>query len=212
MPRRTPDGQPPTHGLSGYRNYGCRCDKCRQANEANPRANAKPRQSWSHGGTVTGYQKYDCRCSACVRAQSEYIANLRATKRRRLDDDPNVVAHGRTTTYVDWGCRCDACSAAIREYGKSKRRRRQRSRRDEAPLSHRARRLEFELAFAAAVGRNRVAADLSQQQLANATGLTADTIAKIEQYKRRVTVGEAGLIADALATTVDAMVTAAPPR
>ena len=205
MPRRTPeDGQPPSHGLSGYRNYGCRCDVCSQANKANPRANAQPRQPWSHGDTVTGYQKYGCRCSACVKAQSEYAANLRAINKRRLDKDPNVVAHGRTTTYVGWGCRCEACTAAIREQHKRKRAQTLNPRRDKK-RSHRARRLEFELAFAAAVGRTRVAADLSQQQLAEATGITADTIAKIEQYKRRVTVGEAGLIADALATTVDAM-------
>ena len=100
MPRRTPTGQPPTHGLSGYRNYGCRCDISNQANEANPRTNATPQQPWSHGGTVTGYQ-YGCRCSACVKATSEYDAAMRAARRRRLDSDPSVVTHGRTTTYVE---------------------------------------------------------------------------------------------------------------
>lgn len=93
---------------------------------------------------------------------------MRVIRKRRLDSDPDVVAHGRTTTYVEWGCRCEACSAAIRDYGKRKRKRPQPgdSRSDEPRMSHRARRLEFDLAFAAAVGRNRVASDLSQQQLA----------------------------------------------
>jgi hypothetical protein len=197
--------------LSGYRNHGCRCDVCRQAHEANPRANAEPRQPWSHGGTTTGYQKYGCRCSACVQANAEYQGNLRAIKRRRLDSDPTLVPHGRTTTYVDWGCRCEACTAAIRNQHKRKRAQTPKPRQDEKQ-SHRARRLEFDLAFAAAVGRNRVAAGLTEQQLADATGLTAGSISKIEQYKRRVTVGEAGLIAHALATTIDEMVAAPSPR
>ncbi len=57
-PRRTPSGQPPAHGLLGYRNYGCRCNVCHEANEAIPRTNAEARQPWSHGGAVTGYRKY----------------------------------------------------------------------------------------------------------------------------------------------------------
>jgi len=206
---RKADGQPPTHGLSGYRNYGCRCDVCRQAHEANPRANAQPRQPWSHGGTVTGYRKYGCRCSACVQANADYEANAQAVRKRRLDKDPTVVTHGRTTTYVSWGCRCEACTAAIRDQHKRRRAQTPKPHQDEK-RSHRARRLDFDLAFAAAVGRIRVAADMTQQQLAEATGLAADSIGKIEQYKRKVAVGEAVMLAEALATTVDEMVASAP--
>jgi hypothetical protein len=59
-------------------------------------------------------------------------------------------------------------------------------------------------AFAAAVVRTRAAAGLAEQHLAEATGLTAETIRKSSSASAAFTIGEPNLIADALATTLDA--------
>jgi hypothetical protein len=71
-----------THGYSGYTNYRCRCNICRQANTDRQ---YESREYWrasrdqiratgfehevtniSHG--ISGYTNYSCRCKVCVEA------------------------------------------------------------------------------------------------------------------------------------------------
>ena len=76
MPRKPPEGGF-QHGSSGYDNYGCRCDVCKEGNRDKQAAlrerNSEERQfingMWIHPlaphGTRNGYQYYKCRCNAC---------------------------------------------------------------------------------------------------------------------------------------------------
>jgi transcriptional regulator with XRE-family HTH domain len=79
-----------------------------------------------------------------------------------------------------------------------------------AAMGHPAPRLHPTRAFAVSMRTLRTAAGLTQQQLAAATGLPTGTIPKLERHYRRANVGAAVLIARALGTTVEAMVTDAP--
>lgn len=113
----------PRHGTyTGYRNHGCRCDRCRKAGSAYNLA-------WRHGagygkpldqhlaevraeaeardnhGTETRY-KLGCRCDACKTAANE--------ARRRRRQTPNVKVHNRNG-YCS-GCRCDVCREGQRAY------------------------------------------------------------------------------------------------
>lgn len=79
MPRKPPEGGF-MHGASGYDNYGCRCDVCREGNREKQKRlrenNREERQLidgvWVHPlaphGTRNGYQYYKCRCGACTEA------------------------------------------------------------------------------------------------------------------------------------------------
>jgi len=73
-------------------------------------------------------------------------------------------------------------------------------------MGHAIRRLPADDAFAAALRPTRTAAGLSQVQLANRVGLPIAAVAGTEQGVRRASIGEAVAIAQALDTTVDAMV------
>lgn len=67
----------PRHGtLNGYRNYGCRCDPCRQAAiEGRRRYAALPPDDPRHGRRST--YTAGCHCGACREAQNDYIAQRR---------------------------------------------------------------------------------------------------------------------------------------
>lgn len=71
------DGMPEEmHGMYGtYNNWGCRCDKCKEANRI-VHAKIKSRNAKSHG--LSGYFNYGCRCDTCNDAarvwnQSQYL-------------------------------------------------------------------------------------------------------------------------------------------
>lgn len=78
MPRKPPEEF--QHGASGYDNYGCRCDVCKEGNRNKQKAlrerNSEERQLvggvWIHPlaphGTLNGYQYYKCRCGPCTEA------------------------------------------------------------------------------------------------------------------------------------------------
>lgn len=120
--RIAPGDGNPRHGTdNGYRNLGCRCDRCRAANAASHLAWThrtgmhRPREEYLDNlydnppphGTVTSYARpWFCRCDEC-RAAS---AAARARRRRT----PNVAKHGRVG-YGN-GCRCDVCREAYRVY------------------------------------------------------------------------------------------------
>lgn len=74
-----------THGASGYRNYGCRCNRCsgdhttyhlqlREKRAAKLAANPSLR---SHGDVST-YFNYKCRCDPCRAARTSYGRQRRA--------------------------------------------------------------------------------------------------------------------------------------
>lgn len=62
------------HGASGYTNYGCRCDVCREGNTAYQAGYRQRRRvlaellgPTSHG--AAGYRYDGCRCAVCVAAK-----------------------------------------------------------------------------------------------------------------------------------------------
>ena len=63
------------HGtLSGYRNHGCRCTKCRAASaayQAEWRARPRDPDSLRHGEAST-YCNQGCRCVPCTAASAAY--------------------------------------------------------------------------------------------------------------------------------------------
>ena len=76
-------------------------------------------------------------------------------------------------------------------------------------MGHPVHRFQADDAFAAALRPARVAAALTQVELAQRIGLSISAIVRIEQGARRASVGEAHAIAEALDTTVDAMLASA---
>lgn len=82
MPRKPPEGGF-THGASGYDNYGCRCDVCKEGNAAKQKrlreSNRDERvlingvyvHPFAPHGTRNGYQYYKCRCGPCTQAAKE---------------------------------------------------------------------------------------------------------------------------------------------
>ena len=74
----------PRHGTTNaYRNLGCRCQACRDANadaqaEYRDRLATTPARLIPHG-TVNGYENYKCRCVECrrVHAASDRARNQR---------------------------------------------------------------------------------------------------------------------------------------
>jgi len=72
------------HGtVNGYTNYGCRCERCSEANSdyQNPKAKARREAGLEEGdprhGSDNGYTNYNCRCDLCVRARSDLVASRR---------------------------------------------------------------------------------------------------------------------------------------
>ena len=67
----------PRHGTeNGYKNLGCRCDRCREAHAEAVRASRirrtmNPVPSHLHG-TLNAYVNYACRCADCRRVANEY--------------------------------------------------------------------------------------------------------------------------------------------
>jgi hypothetical protein len=61
------------HGLSGYANWGCRCDKCKAANTVSVAAQRARRAARAaedpsivpHG--EGGYTNWGCRCDTCTK-------------------------------------------------------------------------------------------------------------------------------------------------
>ena len=72
-------------------------------------------------------------------------------------------------------------------------------------MAHPTHRFRPDDAFAAALRPARVAAGVTQAQLANRLGVPTAAIARIEQGIRKTSVGEALVIAWELGTTVDAL-------
>jgi hypothetical protein len=83
-----------THGASGYRNHGCRCEICRAGHRerlARYRANSSlngptdPRH-----GTDNGYRNHGCRCEICRLAHREVARSASAaTLPHRVTGDPD---------------------------------------------------------------------------------------------------------------------------
>jgi len=72
------------HGTNScYRNYGCRCKRCRAANAAWQRAARSRRAACipEHvHGTDNGYRNYRCRCAPCRAAGT--AATMAGLRRR----------------------------------------------------------------------------------------------------------------------------------
>lgn len=126
--RRTPEGT-----SNGYGNYGCRCQKCRDAwavyysQQVRATLRKKPIPGHVHG-TPNGYSNYSCRCADCTRAHTEQMVRRR---KERLAEGMEGVVHGRASTYANYRCRCDACRRAATE--DQRRRRKEKHRRKEKP-------------------------------------------------------------------------------
>jgi hypothetical protein len=78
-----------THGANGYRNYGCRCDTCREGNaedtrwfRAQRRAKLAAGQATPAHGNANTYSNWGCRCRPCTAAHTaqrrEWIARSTA--------------------------------------------------------------------------------------------------------------------------------------
>lgn len=79
-----------SHGASGYRSYGCRCDVCTAANTERARGERAARKArfadnpnLAPHGSVHTYGNWGCRCAACKAANSR---KSREWKRRNARD------------------------------------------------------------------------------------------------------------------------------
>ena len=60
------------HGTAtGYTYHGCRCNRCKHANNERHLKQIKKDRELEHG-TANTYQNYGCRCELCTQAASEY--------------------------------------------------------------------------------------------------------------------------------------------
>jgi hypothetical protein len=104
------------HGTTnGYRYYGCRCERCREAAREAARQYRQGKREGSTPehvhGTLGGYRDYGCRCGRCRKAEREDASKRR--KRRQSRPIPEHV-HGTANGYMSYGCRCERCREARR--------------------------------------------------------------------------------------------------
>jgi hypothetical protein len=73
-----------THGkASTYKNHGCRCSKCTEANTAawhRWASTVTPADASEHG-TASTYQNYRCRCPGCTAANAVRLREWRAREK-----------------------------------------------------------------------------------------------------------------------------------
>lgn len=72
-----------THGVSGYRNHGCRCTQCKDGNrqaQRRLRQRNEGRTPPTHG--LSGYKNYSCRCEVCTEANREQQRAYQAGRHR----------------------------------------------------------------------------------------------------------------------------------
>ena len=84
-PKLRPKPVAPTHGLSAYIIFGCRCRVCKDAKAAYARQlrathAARPPAATVEHGTRNAYDNRCCRCQECRAANAEYF---RTYRRRR---------------------------------------------------------------------------------------------------------------------------------
>jgi len=122
------------HGLSGYNNYGCRCQVCTEGNTEYQREYRQRRAAEGnliHGSRDT-YVNANCRCRPCTAAASAATkawARANPEKHRKRNRESNRRArqqaqamnyadldHGTWDAYNRSGCRCDQCKAVGRRY------------------------------------------------------------------------------------------------
>ena len=80
-PRRVLHVDDKRHGtLAGYNHFGCRCDKCKEANVADGMRRRKAREAKGlpaddeRHGTYNAYINYGCRCDHCkLAARDRYV-------------------------------------------------------------------------------------------------------------------------------------------
>lgn len=65
-------------------------------------------------GTANGYRYHGCRCDDCRKAHREQEAQMRADRKRRMEEGTAVFEHGQSG-YRNWACRCNVCSEAHAE-------------------------------------------------------------------------------------------------
>lgn len=122
--RGLPEGDP-RHGTpNGYRNWGCRCEACKEGHLQYNREYAagrpkKAKKGLPDGdprhGTNNGYTNHGCRCERCKYANSLRQTEARA-KRQGQGLAPDDPRHGTYNAYTNFGCRCEECKLAHYEH------------------------------------------------------------------------------------------------
>lgn len=82
--------EPLIHNASTYRNWGCRCEKCRKAHSFHILMSRYARAerlrddpSLAPHGVCTTYENWMCRCAPCTAAHTEVRGDYQKKKRAR---------------------------------------------------------------------------------------------------------------------------------
>lgn len=124
MKKYTDTGLLIKHGkVISYATYGCRCDKCTEANteyrkkkrEENLKISGMSYTIHKHG--LSGYAA-GCVCKKCRKAYADYYEDLKARnlflrKTIKFEDIP----HGKQG-YKIYKCRCETCKEAQYKYAR----------------------------------------------------------------------------------------------